>query len=197
MRVTEEERDLVERFVTFVNLDIKSTAQVEELFGEAATVAGLMRLAPHEADAYRSDQAALRTIVGPLADAFGSPRRLARLAARLRPQVRAGLGDKPCPTWFALDDAGRLRTRFTPNGVALCCWIAVALLVDPDRGLLGRLGRCGACGRYVVSFSGRPRRHCSPAHLERFRRQTGARRQARYRARKKKSKQEKKRRETR
>jgi hypothetical protein len=187
MRATPAERDLVRRFVDFLNLDITTTTQVEDLFGAAAMVAGLMTIPADEGDAYRRDQAALRDIVQPLADAFGYPRRLQRAVRDLRPQVQAGLGDKPFPAWLSLDDAGRLRSTYSLNGVALCSWVAVGLLIDPDRGLLGRFGRCGACERFNVTLVERrkPRRHCSPAHLERFRRQTSAKRVARWRARQK------------
>jgi hypothetical protein len=160
---------------------------VERLFGDAAMVGGrLMTLPPHEIDAYRRDQAAMRAVVAPLAGAFGSSR-LRRVGRQLASKVRAGLGDKMFPAWVTFDE-DRLRVRYALNGVVLCCWMAVGLLLDEERGLLGRFGRCGACGRFNITYDGKPRRHCSEEHLEQFRRQTGAQRVAKSRARRRKEK---------
>src|SRR5262245_3260830 len=112
MRVSPAERDLVAGFVDFLNLDITSTTQVEDVFAAAPMVSGLMRIPGNETDAYRRDQAALRDVVQPLAAAFGSLPRVRRAATALRPRVQAGLGDLPFPAWLRLDDGGRLRATY-------------------------------------------------------------------------------------
>jgi hypothetical protein len=179
MRATTAEQDLVDRFVAFLNLDVTSTGQVEHLFADAMMVGRMQTLRPDEVGAYRSDQTAMRAVVAPLAGAFGSSR-LRRVARKLAPQVRAGLGDKPFPAWVTFEE--RLSVRYALDGVALCCWVAVGLLLDEERGLLGRFGRCGACGRFNVTYDGKPRRHCSDEHLDEFRRKTAAKRMAKSRA---------------
>jgi hypothetical protein len=188
MRVTPvpaAERDLLTRFVRFLNDPIEDTTQIENLFRGAILGGGkLQTIAADEVDAYRNDQRHLRTVVGPLVAAFGRPRRLPSVVRELAPQVQEGLRDKPVQATLVTDERGA-QVRYTFDGVVLCCWVAVGLLLDRDRGLLGRFGRCGACGRYNLFFTGRPRRHCSAAHLDQFRRQTGAERTARSRARRK------------
>src|SRR5262249_48201474 len=141
---------------------------------------GLKTLPPGEVDAYRSDQAALRAAIAPLAGAFGSSRRLRRVVRELTPQGRARLGDKIFPAWGAFEGE-TLRVPYALDGVVLCCWMAVGLLLDEERGLLGRFGRCGACDRFNVTYDGKPRRHCSEEHLDQFRRLTGAKRVAKSR----------------
>jgi hypothetical protein len=186
VRVTAAERDLIERFVQFLNMSIARTTEVEELFGGSAIVTGsLMRIGTDEADAYRGDQAGMRALVQPLADAFSAPRRRRQIVRVLEPQIQAGLADKPFPARFTFE-RGTMHVTYAVNGVLLCCWIAVGLLIDRERGLLGRFGRCGACGRFTITYNRKPRRHCSPEHAEQFRRQTGAKRVARWRARRRK-----------
>jgi hypothetical protein len=177
------EQDLVGRFVRFLNLSVESTAEVEQLFAAATMVAGLMSIPPDEAQNYRDLRDEMRTAVAPLAKAFGVPRMYKRAAHALAPVVNEKLTGTPAPAVFHVEDDDTLGVTYALNGVAQCCWVAVALLIDAQGGLRGRLGRCGApgCGRLVVSFEHKPRRHCNAAHGEAFRRLSGVQRVQRHR----------------
>jgi hypothetical protein len=70
--------------------------------------------------------------------------------------------------------APRLRGDYeiviVPDNVETCCWLAIVFLLDATRMHRRRLGRCGApgCGRFNLAFAGRPRRHCSVEHRQRY-----------------------------
>jgi hypothetical protein len=181
------EQDLAARFVRFLNLDIQSTEQVEGHFAEAALVGGLMKvIRPDEAQNYRDLQQQMRGVVAKLADAFGKPRKVRSAAHALAPRVDAELARTPLQTRFYVAADDTLEATYTLDGVVQCCWVAVGLLIDAERGFRGRLGRCGApsCGRLVVSFEHKPRRHCNAAHGEAFRRLSGVKRVQRHRKKK-------------
>src|SRR6185503_5440117 len=67
-------------------------------------------------------------------------------------------------------DLGRLWYDFQLTGVEAGCALAVALILDNDRGLTGRLQQCtlSTCGRFNVDFDAclrpRPRKYCSVSH---------------------------------
>jgi hypothetical protein len=185
------ERDLVTRFVRFLNLRIESTGEVEQLFAEAALVGGLFKvIRPDEAERYRELQDEMRGVVAKLADAFGKPRKVRAAAHALGPRVDEALAATPVEARFHVGDDDTLQATYTLDGVAQACWVAVGLLIDAQSGFRGRLGRCGArgCGRLVVSFGHKPRRHCDAAHAEAFRRLSGVQRVQRHRKKKRREK---------
>jgi hypothetical protein len=191
------ERDLLERFVRFLNLTIERTADVEELFAAATFVGapgGLQRIPAEDVAAFQSDQKHLREVLEPLAAAFGSETRLRRAARQLQPAVAAGLGDKPVLLWF-VPKRGEWTSVHRLYGVVQCCWVAVKLLSDPTTGLLGRFGRCGTCGRYNLTLKAgeKPRRHCDDDHAEAFRRLSGVKRVQRHRKKKERERKKKER----
>jgi hypothetical protein len=182
------EQDLVVRFVEFLNVNIASTEQVEQLFAEAALAKNLGRIYPHEAERYRELQDEMVAAVAPLAKVFGHPRLTEQAADALAPTVRAKLATTPpCDAFFQVGDDDTLGVTYALTGVAQCCWVAAALLIDPLRGLRGRLARCGApgCNRFVVSFERRPRHHCDEAHSDAYRASTVTKRVRLHRKRKK------------
>jgi hypothetical protein len=89
---------------------------------------------------------------------------------------------------FATLEGQRIRYDYGLNGVEAGVALAAALLVDPSRGLAGRLKRCGwsRCGRYSLDFAPktRPRRFC-PGHKEKFDLETSKDRQRAFRKRQK------------
>jgi hypothetical protein len=181
------EQDLVAHFVEFLNLAIESTEDVEQLFAEAALVAGPMRIRPDETQRYRELQDEMVAAMAPLATVFGHPISAKRTAQALAVTVREKLADMPPPlAVFQVREDGTFGITYALNGVAQCCWVAVGLLIDPTRLLPGRLGRCGApgCHRFVVSFERRPRRHCDTAHADAFKALTITKRVRRHRKRK-------------
>jgi hypothetical protein len=116
-----------------------------------------------------------------VADAFGDRERAGRVARGLWPAVQAGLRAAPLRPQVTFTD-GRLRVAYATNMIG-CAWLAVAVLLDESRGLVGRLGRCGACDRFNVAFNGKPRRHCNEEHLDQYRAMTSTERVARWRQR--------------
>ena len=180
MRVTPAERDLIERLRVFVNWQtIGTTAQVERHFMAAPLVAGTsdaFRVIESEnVAAYRQDQEVIRGAFETIVRG-GEPgrRRVAALAAYMLAEV--------IDARLVLAPEGRVRVRFRVDGVLACCWLAVAFLLDAERGLTRRLGQCGkpGCGKFNLAFAGRPRRHC-PGHLDAARAATAAERVARWR----------------
>jgi hypothetical protein len=189
--VTDGERDLLRRFLRFLNWPrIEDAAQVTDLFAAAPLV-----LAPKRGEwsgvsaaAYVSDKAEWRRRLAPLAAGFGNARTVRAEARALVPIITRDLGDKPLPLIVGLDQDGRRVDRHQLTGVLQACAFAARLLVDRDAGLRGRLGQCGAAVHkshppFVLTFEGKPRRHCTEEHAEAFRRQGGAERQKAYRER--------------
>lgn len=180
MRVTAREQDLIARLLEFANWKtIATTAQVERHFMAAplvATTGGTFQvIEPANVAAYRQDQDAIRCALQTVVRGGETGRqRVGALAAYMLGEV--------IDARLVLDTARRIRTRFRLNGVLACCWLAIALLLDAERGLVNRLGQCGkpGCGKFNLTFSGRPRRHC-PGHLDAARNATAAQRVARWR----------------
>jgi hypothetical protein len=180
MRVTPAERDLIERVRVFVNWrTVATTVQVEQHFMAASLVAATGRtfrvIEPEHVAAYRQDQQVFRGAFATIVHG-GEPgrRRVAALAAYMLAEV--------IDTRLVLDLAQRVRVRFRVDGVLACGWLAVALLLDAERGLTSRLGQCGkpGCEKFNLAFAGRPRRHC-PGHLDAARAATAAERVTRWR----------------
>ncbi len=180
MRVTPTERDLIERVRMFVNWKtIGTTADVERHFMAAplvvATSDAFRVIESPNVAAYGHDQEVIRCAFETIVRG-GEPgrRRVATLAAHMLAEV--------IDTRLVLDLQRRVRVRFRVDGVLACCWLAVAFLLDADRGLTTRLGQCGkpGCGKFNLAFVGRPRRHC-PGHLDAARAATAAERVARWR----------------
>jgi hypothetical protein len=63
---------------------------------------------------------------------------------------------------------GRLWYDFQPNSVEAGCALAVALILDSNRGLTSRLQQCtlSGCGRFSIDLTSRarPRKYCSVNH---------------------------------
>ena len=63
---------------------------------------------------------------------------------------------------------GRLCYDFQLTGVDAGCALAIALILDADRGLTTRLQQCtlSSCGRFSVDFDARarPRKYCNVKH---------------------------------
>jgi hypothetical protein len=192
MRLTKAERDLVKLFLRFLNLPpITDAGAVAALFGGSGLVLAAGGWAGVSAAAYASDQAEWRRRLTPLAAAFGKPHRTVQAAARaLVPVIRDDLRDKTFLADLGLDADGRRQDQLYPPGVLAACAYAGRLLIDPELGLRGRLGQCGAevhgdWPPFVLTFTHKPRRHCTPKHTAAVRRQGGAARQKRYRKRQK------------
>jgi hypothetical protein len=180
MRVTPAEQDLVERVRVFVNWrTIATTAQVERHFRAAPLVAATSDafnvIEPESVADYRRDQAVIRSAFETIVRGGEAGRR--RVAA-----VAAGMLAEVIDTRVVLDLQQRVRVGIQVDGVLACCWLAVAFLLDAERGLTTRLGQCGkpGCGKFNLTFRGRPRRHC-PGHLDAARAATAAERVARWR----------------
>jgi hypothetical protein len=164
MRVTQAERDIVERTLWFANLKrITSTRQVELHFARARVLPpnGAFRgLRPDELAAYRRDQVELRRHLSAIAD---DQRR--EVANVVLPIVNRQLAEI---VGVQLGIQGsHVVLRYDLAGVAALCALGLMFLLDEDRGLGRRLGRCGApgCERFNLAFAGRPRRHCV-GHLD-------------------------------
>src|SRR5207248_1619092 len=90
----------------------------------------------------------------------------------LDPSQARGIMGSPMD-WVFMPDSIISRSRMALS--SWCC-VAIARLLAGYRGLTNRLGQCGApnCGRFNLTFVGRPRRHCSEEHADRYRRSTAA-----------------------
>jgi hypothetical protein len=187
--VTGTERDLLSRFVHFLNLTIETKEQVEKLFRDAYLVAD-----PGDAwsgvsvEDYQRDQGVWRGRLEPLAQAFGNERKIRAAARALVPVIRRDLSDKPVATYVSVDRHGRREDRYKLDGVLQACAMAARFLVDRDVGLRGRFGLCtspahGKRPAFVLTFAGKPRKYCNNEHTDDVRRSGGAARQRAYRKR--------------
>jgi hypothetical protein len=179
--VSPPEGDLLARVLRFANLPrIGSTTQIERLFRDAALVqaGGVLKvIEPENVAAYRNDQGTVRAALAAIAsgDVAGRQSILRQADQKLGDTVSVRLG---------VHD-GRLVFGYRVDGVLAACWLAIALLLDDGRGLTNRLGQCGApgCERFNLTFTGRPRRHCSETHRLAFAAITANERVRRSRAR--------------
>jgi hypothetical protein len=148
--------------------------QLTALFGD-----GQPEHLPRNPDTLWGLHLLVRELLGDIAS--GNVRRRAKAQARFdrwpNPPARVDVRFKD----------GRLSLSLNPASFEQGCWYAIALLLDRDRRLTTRLGQCGApgCGRFNLTFSGKPRRHCSAAHAEAYRRAGAPERMRRSRHRRK------------
>lgn len=153
--VSTKERNVVEAALEFANLrPIESNRQVEDLFGiEAGRI-------EEGSSLYRDESQPmlrrwLRQVVGSNAGRAQTSLEVAHLMPRNIVAV---------PVYAT----GRLSYDFQLPCVDAGCILALALLLDEERGLTGRLQQCTLswCGRYGVDFDGhaRPRKYCSANH---------------------------------
>ena len=152
-----KERSLVEAAIAFANLrSIESNRQVEDLFGiEAGRIEELSQL-------YRdTTQPQLRRWLSQAVIGNGGRAQTAAEIGRQMPQAI---------TAAPVFSEGRLAYDFRLSGVEAGCILAVALILDAERGLIGRLQQCTLswCGKFNVDFDGharpRPRKYCSANH---------------------------------
>jgi hypothetical protein len=152
-----KERSLVEAALAFANLrSIESNRQVEDLFGiETGRIEERFQF-------YRDTaQPALRRW---LRQAVSGNAGRAQTAAEIGHLMPRDIAAAPV---FSED---RLSYEFRLPGVEAGCVLAVALVLDRERALAGRLQQCTLswCGRFNVDFDGharpRPRKYCSANH---------------------------------
>jgi hypothetical protein len=123
----------------------------------------------------------VRELLGDIAS--GNVRRRANAQARFdrwsNPPTRVDVSFKD----------GVLSLSLRAKSFEQACWYAIALVLDQHRRLTTRLGQCGApdCGRFNLTFGGKPRRHCSAAHAETYRRAGAPERMRRSRDRRKRA----------
>lgn len=155
--LTPKERSLVEAALAFANLrSIESNLQVEGLFGlEAGRI---------EADSslYRDEtQPMLCRWLRQAVSGNAGRAHTSLEIAHLMPRTIAAV-----PVY----STGRLSYDFQLPCVDAGCILALALILDQQRGLTGRLQQCTLswCGRFNVDFDGharpRPRKYCSANH---------------------------------
>ena len=169
--VSPRERGLIEATLAFANLrTIESNRQVEDLFRVWDTQGG-------EIDGTHGPEFKCIEEGSPLYREKTQP----RLRHWLRQTISSNAGraetasevvhliprDVMAVPVFSL---GRLWYDFQLTGVEAGCALAVALILDHDRGLTGRLQQCtlSTCGRFNVDFDAclrpRPRKYCSVTH---------------------------------
>ncbi len=150
-----KDRSLIEAALAFANLrPIESNRQVEDLFGiEAGRI-------EESSSLYREEsQPALRRWLGQVIRGNGGRAQTSLEIAHLMPRTIVAV-----PVYAS----GRLSYDFKLPCVDAGCILALALILDEERGLTGRLQQCTLswCGRYGVDFDGlaRARKYCSPNH---------------------------------
>jgi len=150
------ERDLVVAAVGFANLKtIETNRQVEDLFG----IAEADRIG-EDYSLYRAElQPMLRRWLRQVTSGYAGRAQTSLEIAHLMPSSIAA-----APVFVA----DRLSYAFQLPGVEAGCILALALILDEERGLTGRLQQCTLswCGRFNVDFDAqsRPRKYCSPNH---------------------------------
>jgi hypothetical protein len=161
--VSPKERALIEAAIAFANLGtIESNRQVEELFSALNIPGADFRHVEETSQEYKlKTQPRLRQW---LRQVIGSNGGRAQAASEV-PQYIPRDG-----TAFPVFSLDRLWFDFQVNSVDAGCALAVALILDRDRGLTGRLQQCtlSTCGRFNVDFDAslrpRPRKYCSVTH---------------------------------
>ena len=150
-----KERSLIEATLAFANLrPIESNRQVEDLFGIEPG-----RIDENSLLYQDGTQPMLRRWLRQTVSGMGGRAQTAVEVAHLLPRDIAAV-----PVF----SAGRLSYDFQLPRVEAGCALALALILDQDRGLTGRLQQCTLswCGRYSVDFDGqaRSRKYCSANH---------------------------------
>lgn len=150
-----KDRSLVEAALAFANLrPIESNRQVEDLFGIEEG-----RIDEHSTLYRDESQPMLRRWLGQAIRGNGGRAQTSLEIAHLMPRNIVAI-----PVYAA----GRLSYDFRLPCVDAGCILALALLLDEERGLTSRLQQCTLswCGRYSVDFDGnsRARKYCSPNH---------------------------------
>jgi hypothetical protein len=169
--VSPRERGLIEAALAFANLHtVESNRQVEDLFrnwelhdAEIGNAHGAEFQCIEEGSLiYRErTQPRLRHwLRQTIASNFGRAETASEVMHLIPRDVRA----------VPVFSRGRLWYDFQLTGVDAACALAVALILDHDRGLTGRLQQCtlSTCGRFSVDFDAclrpRPRKYCSVSH---------------------------------
>ncbi len=176
MRVTPTgfDPEWVRHTLDFANLREPSPEQVERLFNGLILVRWADLLDEAVRRPAREDYAGLQMAIRAALDAIsrGDSRATREVAQEAQRRLerstyvpRLARTDKAAYTL-----GGVFPVFIPPASVEECCWLAVQLLLDEQRGWGRRLGRCGApdCGRFNLTFEGRPRRHCSDARRRRY-----------------------------
>ena len=154
--LSSRERELVTATVAFANLKlIETNRQVEDLFciAEADRIGEDLSL-------YRAElQPLLRRWLRQVISGNGGRAQTSLEIAHLMPSSIVA-----SPVFVA----DRLSYAFRLPSVEAGCILALALILDEDRGLTGRLQQCTLswCGLFNVDFDAqsRPRKYCSPNH---------------------------------
>lgn len=164
--VADWEKRLIETTLQFANIDeIHSTGEVEDLFrnlgfvGRPSKKGWVFNVLPkREVNVFRQSRRTLRDLLDKI-----SSRDPARLQEAIRETSRVL---DAAVKGVTLGRGGELRVVGALEGVQACWAYALALLLNPDKGLTHHLGKCGApgCGRFNINFNGRPRRHCNEEH---------------------------------
>lgn len=160
------EKRLIETTLEFANVDeIHSTGEVEDLFrnlgfvGRPSKKGWVFNVLPKkEVNVFRQSRRTLRDLLDKI-----SSRDPARLQEAIRETSKVL---DAAVKGVTLGPGGELRMVGALDGVQACWAYALALLLNPDKGLTHRLGKCGApgCDRFNINFEGRPRRHCNEEH---------------------------------
>jgi len=160
MRVTDEERALLQEVLNFANLEtIESTAQVEGPFMALPIVWSRFKTLPEdEAEHYIPNRDDLRRWLDTIAAGQGATigREIAALMGTITRTDQFDPEQREFQTVYALD------------GVQAAIGYALALLLSRNRDLAGRVARCPACKRFTADLDvhdGRPRSYC-PAPRE-------------------------------
>lgn len=178
------ERRTIEAAVRFANMRaVNSEEQVLRCF-KAAIDEGSRRLSPRphfstELPPAQKCHATLRGWLQLIASSEGGKQQVSE-------QVNEVLEDVSAAVVARLDPRRRLSIRFVADTVEAVCAVAMALILDEQRGLARRLAVCGHCGKFNLdlrSEGGRPRKFCSDEHKRLFDAKDSANRQARFRER--------------
>lgn len=161
--VSSKEHALIEAAIAFANLgSIESNRQVEDLFSAINSPGAEFKRIEESSTEYRTTtQPRLRQWLRQVIGSNGGRAQAATEVAQFIP------GDS---TAFPVFSVGRLWFDFQVTSVDVGCALAVALILDRDRGLTGRLQQCtlSTCGRFNVDFDAslrpRPRKYCSVTH---------------------------------
>lgn len=161
--VSPKERALIEAAIAFANLQtIESNRQVEDLFSAVNSPGAEFTCIEESSQEYRLRiQPRLRQWLTQVIGSNGGRAQAASEVPQFIPR------DSTAIPVFSL---GQLWYDFQLNSVDAGCALAVALILDRDRGLTGRLQQCtlSTCGRFNVDFDAslrpRPRKYCSVSH---------------------------------
>jgi hypothetical protein len=161
--VSPKEHDLIEAAIAFANLrTIDSNRQVEDLFSAFGSPgAGFRRIEEGSLEYRTTTQPRLRQWLRQVIGSNGGRAQAASEVAQFLPDGS---------TAFPVFSLGSLWYDFQITSVDTACALSVALILDRDRGLTGRLQQCtlSTCGRFNVDFDAslrpRPRKYCSVSH---------------------------------